>query len=307
MSQSARSNAVGIGVIGIGRRWTDHYRDALSRPGSRGRVVALCDPVAHRAEAEADRLGCEAAEGMTALIERPEVEVLFLLESPWFGLWPIRAALERGKAVFSAVGHRETLDELDRPGPLDSDPGPPVMIELLGRFAPEMLRLRELLATELGPARRVLLGTNAGRSSMTDAAIGLLDRCRSLLPGSDESESRLVRKRERPGSSTRVVSIAFHGGESARLSLVRRETPTGSVSDSIRLAVRTDRGTARIDRDGRLRWSIGDREFEEPVSGGSAVDSMVDQILRRVRGEQSLAPSLDDSRTLERSSHIFES
>ncbi|WP_161602161.1 Gfo/Idh/MocA family oxidoreductase [Tautonia marina] len=318
MSQLGASNEVRIGVIGLGRQWTERYRAALIRPGGRARVVAVCDAVAHRAEAEADRIGCDTVEGLTHLIERPDVEIVFLLDPLWFGLWPLRVAIERRKPVFTSAGHRATLDELSRLNQVPSDPPPLVMTELTSRFAPEMLRLRELLATELGPARRVLVKGLAAagsspatlepdRSSPADAAIGLIDRCRALVQA-NPLNARLVRKSDRPGRQVRVVSIDFSQGATARLSLVCGSTTPEpeEAGEGVKMLVETERGRARIDRSGRLAWSLGADLIREPISGGSATSLMIDHVLRRVRGEQSLAPDLDELRDLERSSRVFE-
>ncbi|WP_169975142.1 Gfo/Idh/MocA family protein [Tautonia rosea] len=315
MSESGVTNEVRIGIIGLGRQWTERYRSALVRPGGRARVVAVCDAVAHRAEAEADRIGCDAVEGLTLLIERPDVEVVFLLDPLWFGPWPLRVAIDRGKPVFSAAGHLATLDELSRLNQTSTNQPPLVMTELTGRFAPEMLRLRELLATELGPARRVLVkglvdGSNASstdvnRSSLADAAIGLIDRCRALVQANPR-DARLVRRSDRPDRRVRVVSIAFSGGATARLSLVSGTSDSEGATEGVRLRLETERGRAWIDRSGRLQWSLGKDLVREPIPGGSATSLLIDHVLRRVRGEQSLVPDLNELRDLERSSRVFE-
>ncbi|MEW4567805.1 Gfo/Idh/MocA family oxidoreductase [Tautonia sp. JC769] len=318
MSQSGASNEVRIGVIGLGRQWTERYRAALIRPGGRARVVAVCDAVAHRAEAEADRIGCDAVEGLTHLIDRPDVEVVFLLDPLWFGLWPLRVAVDRRKPVFTSAGHLATLGELRRPGRLAPDDHPIVMTELAGRFAPEMLRLRELLATELGPARRVVVKglaaagsdpspspIDAGRPTPADAAIGLIDRCRALVHAGP-LDATLVRKSDRPGRRVRVVSVGVSEGATARLSLVCGPPSPQEAGEQVRLFVETERGRARIDRSGGLHWSLGSRLVSEPFPAGSATSSMIDHVLRRARGEQSLAPDLDELRDLERASRVFE-
>jgi predicted dehydrogenase len=278
-----------VGVIGLGRAWSERYRSPMTRPGLGARVVAVCDPVLHRSEAEADRLRCDAVEGITALIDRPDVDAVCLLDDPWFGAWPIRAALGRDKPVFSAVGARATLDELAR-WPAGRAP---VMIELPRRFSPETLRLRELMATEIGPPRRVRarirVPREAGDLRQVDEAIGLLDWCRSLFQAAP-SCCRPLGSIDGGGLALRVVELEFPGGGSARLSL---RTGRG-VSPSATLAVEADRGRARIDARDRLRWSIGGGLVEEQLPPGPPTALMIDHFLRLVRGEQSLAPGPDE-------------
>lgn len=287
MSRSEVGKIVRVGVIGLGPAWVDRYRSPLTRPGVGARVVAVSDPVVHRSEAEADRLRCDAVEGVTALIDRPDVDAVLLLDTSWFGTWPLGLALDRDKPIFCGVGPRAVLDELARrPAPRE---WPAVMTELPHRFASQTLRLRELLATELGPARRVrararVPGAAADRGP-SDQAIGLVDWCESLLQDGAGS-GRLVRKLDRDGRALRVVDLEFPGGGRGRLTL----HAGGGGSHSASLDVEADRGRARIDPRGRLRWSNGSGEVEESLPEGPPTDLMIDHFLRLSRGEQSLAP-----------------
>ncbi|WP_197446731.1 Gfo/Idh/MocA family oxidoreductase [Tautonia plasticadhaerens] len=303
MSRSETAKIVRVGVVGLGRAWADRYRSPMTRPGVGARVVAVCDPVVHRSEAEADRLRCDAVEGVTALIDRPDVDAVLVLDDPWFGAWPLGAALDRDKPVFCAFGPRAALDELARRP--SSRAGTPVMIELPRRFSAETLRLRELLATELGPARRARARARARGPSadpeVSDLAIGMVDWCGSLFqdgPG----PARLSRKVDRDGQALRVVELQSPGGASSRLTLVAG----GGDRPSASLAVEADRGWARIDSRGRLRWSDGSREVEESLPDGPPTELMIDHFLRLVRGEQSLAPGPEELARLDAGGLTFE-
>jgi predicted dehydrogenase len=301
LSRSEAEKIVRVGVIGLGRAWSERYRSPMTRPGLAARVVAVCDPVLHRSETEADRLRCDAVEGVTALIDRPDVDAVFLLDDPWFGAWPIQVAMDRDKPVFSTVGARETLDELGR----WPDGRAPAMIELPRRFSPETLRLRELLATELGPPRRVRARIQVPRETgdlrPADAAIELLDWCRSLFQATPSS-CRPVLEIERGGLGLRVVELEFPGGGSARLTL---RTGNEIIPTTAGLTVEADRGRARIDSRDRLRWSNGGEMVEERLSSGPPTALMIDHFLRLVRGEQSLAPGPDELVLLDTLANAF--
>ena len=301
-------DAVRVGVIGLGGPWPLGFRDALSRAGRPSRVVAVCDPVAHRAEVEAERLGCRVAGGPSALIEAPDVEAVFLLGPLWYGDWPIAVALDRGKPVFvSGALRRAALAVIA--GRPEADP--PLMIELTRRVSAATLRLRELLATELGPPRRldvkaaVDLGDQPLESAAASAACDLLDGCRSIL-GDGVASARIVGRGDRPdGRAVRVVEARTDGAE-ATLTLHVRSRPALGGGSMARLALEAERGRARVDRRGAIRWAVGDRMVIEPAPADlSTIPIQVDQALRLIRGEPSLMPDRTELLVLERFCRLF--
>src|SRR5437868_4711800 len=90
------SEPLRVGVIGLRPLWRRRYRPALRALPDRFQVVAVCDPLAGRAERAAKRLGCAAA-GPTELLERPDIDALLLVDAPWYGLWPVQLACRLGK------------------------------------------------------------------------------------------------------------------------------------------------------------------------------------------------------------------
>ena len=141
-----------VGVIGLGRLWETRHKPSLARMGDRFRVTAVYDPVYRRAELEATQLGCAACEGLAALVERPDVDVIYLLARQWFGLHPIALACAAGKAVYCALPLADDLAELETLAPLVEQSGIGFMPEFARRCYPATLRLKELLATATGPA-----------------------------------------------------------------------------------------------------------------------------------------------------------
>ncbi len=110
-------------------------------------------------EIEAAQLGCAAVEGLTALIERSDVDVVYLLTPQWFGLHPIEIACACRKPVYCALPLASEPEELEALAALVDASGIAFMPEFARRFYPATLRLRELLATTLG-APRLILGQN---------------------------------------------------------------------------------------------------------------------------------------------------
>ena len=145
-----------VGVIGLGRLWEARHKLALAKLKDRLTVVAVYDQVARRAEIEALQLGCRAMDGLVALIDRPDVDVIYLLSPQWFGLHPVEIACALGKPIYCALPLPDDQAELARLDGLIRSSCVPFVPEFARRFYPTSLRLRELLATVLGPPRLVI-------------------------------------------------------------------------------------------------------------------------------------------------------
>ena len=91
---------VGSGRPGTSRRWpgwTDRFR-----------VTAVYDQVCRRAEIEAAQIGCAACEGLSALVERPDVDVIYLAVAAVVRAASDRPGLRGGQAgvLRPAAGRR---------------------------------------------------------------------------------------------------------------------------------------------------------------------------------------------------------
>src|SRR3984893_1437920 len=102
-----------VGVIGVGRLWEPRHKPSLARLEDRFRITAVYDQVYRRAEIEAAQIGCAACEGLSALVERPDVDVIYLLSRQWFGLHPIPLACAAGKAIYCSIPLADDLTELE--------------------------------------------------------------------------------------------------------------------------------------------------------------------------------------------------
>ena len=145
-----------VGVIGLGRLWETRHKPSLARLQDRFQITAVYDTVYRRAELEAAQIGCAACEGLSALVERPDVDVIYLLSRQWFGLYPISLACAVGKPVYCALPLAADLIELEQLARLVNQSGITFMPEFARRCYPATLRLKELLATHLGPPRLIV-------------------------------------------------------------------------------------------------------------------------------------------------------
>src|SRR5437016_3328643 len=89
---------------------------------------------------------------MLVLPPGPGVDVVLLLDSQWYGLWPLGQACRAGKPVFCDPPltrddqHADSLWQLLEPHPV------PALMALRPALAPAVQRLHTLVSGWLGPA-----------------------------------------------------------------------------------------------------------------------------------------------------------
>ncbi|NIP87129.1 MAG: Gfo/Idh/MocA family oxidoreductase [Planctomycetales bacterium] len=144
-----------VGLIGLGRSWQKRHAPILRAMGDRFDVRAVCDQVAHRAQQAARELGARPVGGFRALVNAPDVDAILMLASQWYGALPVMAACDAGKAVYCAVALDIDLKQAEAIKQRVDQAGIAFMAELPKRHAPATSRLKELIATQLGPPRLI--------------------------------------------------------------------------------------------------------------------------------------------------------
>lgn len=311
-----------VGVIGLGRLWETRHKPSLARMQDHFRVTAVYDQVFRRAEIEAEQLGCAACEGLTALIERPDVDVVYLLTPQWFGLHPAYLACKAGKAVYCGLPLAGDLAELERLGQRVEESGIPFMPEFARRCYPATLRLRELLATSLGPPRLILghsrlfgfdryavPGPTTQLSPaplLVDPGSYLLDWCafimqaqpvsicgtrsRVLAPQGDESSEPDFASFVVRFASGATAQVGFGHYHRARWGEASRFLPASGFQ------VFAERGAAWLEMPERIQWSDAEGTHEEKLPLEPTVgDVLNDQFHRLVRKGNSFAPTIHDA------------
>jgi predicted dehydrogenase len=142
-----------VGIIGLGEAWETRHRPALRSLADRFEVRAVCNEVAHLADQAAREFNAQSVDGFRALTEREDIDAVLILSPDWYGLLPIVAACDAGKAVYCAAGldidpeqARQLRDRVEQSGIA-------FMAEFPRRQAPATLRLKELICTRLGKPR----------------------------------------------------------------------------------------------------------------------------------------------------------
>lgn len=311
---------VRIGVIGLGRLWEARHKPALLRLRDKFQIVAVYDQVARRAAAEASSLRCAAEDSLAKLIHRPDIEAIYLLTPQWFGLHPIRLACEARKSIYSALPPVCHPDSLERLTPMIRDSGIVFMPELARRFYPATLRLKELLSTHLGQPR-VILGhtrlfgfdrySTPGPSTQLspvplaiDPGSYLLDWCRHVfgeIPGQVQKVESMIGEENNPDFVG--TTLQFPGGGLAQLSIGRyHRCRWGEATRFLPqpgFQVFAERGAAWVEMPDRISWSDANGTHDERLPMEPTVgDVLNEHFFRRLRGQSSLAPTLDDSLTV---------
>jgi predicted dehydrogenase len=142
-----------VGLVGLGPHWEDRYRPALRVLSERFEVRGIYDQVAHKADRAAREFGCPAVDGVRALCGRDDIDAILLLDRQWIGTLPIRAAADADKAIYCATHLELNPEECAKLRDRVSTAGVSFMAELSRRHAPATVRLKELIATKLGPPR----------------------------------------------------------------------------------------------------------------------------------------------------------
>ncbi|MCC9640808.1 Gfo/Idh/MocA family oxidoreductase [Rhodopirellula sp. JC740] len=144
-----------IGLIGLGDQWQTMHRPALRMLGDRFDVRAIYCNVSKLAESAVSEFQADPVDGYQALVTRDDIDAVLVLENSWLRFLPATAACRAGKAVywasdldFDPVRDRDFMQCVE-------DSGVAFMAGLPRRFAPATLRLKELIATHLGPPRLI--------------------------------------------------------------------------------------------------------------------------------------------------------
>jgi predicted dehydrogenase len=249
---------LGVGVVGLGRRWRYGYKPALQALPRHFSVRAVCDQLLHRAQREARQLGCVASAGPAELCEQAGVEVILLLDRQWFGLWPLELASRARKPVLCAPPLESDEAHAERLLEMVETAGDPVLAEMPLRLAPVTAVVGQLLNDELGRPRLItgdVYGSSRSRrgSSALRGLPGLglgthvLDWCISWL------QEDLVEHSLQMADAVGLAHLQFVFAEGRALSL--RACRGQCRATRVRIGIEAERGQAQIELPRRISWS----------------------------------------------------
>jgi predicted dehydrogenase len=210
-----------LGLIGLGDVWQVRHAPALRALADRFEVRAICDPVRHRAEQAATEFDAEAVDGYHVLVQREDIDAVLVLSPQWFRALPILAACESRKAIYCAVGLDLDAEEAESIKRRVEDSGVAFMAEFPRRHAPATIRLKELLATQLGAPRLLFCHRRSVSDTSGGAAAGLppptfrhiigqVDWCHYVADSEPTYVAGLVHKTDEAAEEDyRMLSIDF--------------------------------------------------------------------------------------------------
>ena len=201
-----------VGLVGLGDVWQMRHAPALRALADRFEVRAICDPVRHRAEQAATEFDAEAVDGYHVLVQREDIDAVLVLSPHWFRALPILAACESRKAIYCAVGLDLDADEAESIKRRVEEAGIAFMAEFPKRQAPATIRLKELIATQLGAPRLLF----CHRRSVSEAVPRhrTVAACRRDVSAHYRA-GRLVSLRRRRPTPTYVMGLVHRTGEDA--------------------------------------------------------------------------------------------
>jgi len=183
-----------VGLIGLGDAWQQRHAPALRSLADRFEVRAVFDQVCHRAEQAAGEFQAAAVDSYQTLVRREDIDAVLMLSPQWYGALPILAACQAGRAVYCAAGLDLEPEEARTVKERVDETGIAFVAEFARRQAPATVRLKELIATQLGSPRLLFChrrlaartpnspptGCSAQHSAIRDL-IELVDWCRYVV------------------------------------------------------------------------------------------------------------------------------
>lgn len=306
-----------VGLVGLGSAWESRYRPALRALGDRYEVRAICEPVAHLAETAAREFNAAAIDGFRALTNREDVDAILILSGQFYGVLPVFAACDAGKAVYCATGLGVDHELARRLCQRVEGSGIAFMAELPRRHAPATLRLKELIATRLGAPRLLFCHTRMPAEDPSRKSceaedpslpnvVELVDWCRYVV-GRDPTSVVGVGHYKQPDSAAvdyQMMSLDFSEegigrGATAQISCGRYIPAAWHEAVAFRpaaaLQVACEHGIAFIDLPSSLTWfDKAGRNMESLESERPVGETMLAQFHRSVTSLLRSTASLQD-------------
>jgi predicted dehydrogenase len=306
-----------VGLVGVGPDWESRHRPALKSLSDRFDVRAVCSEVAVRAEQVASEFGAEAVDGFRALSARDDIDAVLMFSPDWYGTLPIFAACDNGKAIYCAGAMDMDPDMARQVRSRVEESGIAFVAEFPRRCAPATLRLKELIATRLGPPKLLFChrrheydvrGTedNKWTQSMREL-MELVDWCRYTV-GIDPSSVVGIRHQHGFADDYQMFSLDFSSsgsvgtGPIAQISCSNyflRDWPDAfSFRPPAELQVCCEKGVAFVDLPSSLVWFDEAGQHRESLEADRPVgEQLLTQFHRAVTSLVRRTTDLDDTYT----------
>ncbi len=293
--ETTRDQTILLGIVGGSSVWEAGYRAAVLAL-TRGRVAAVFSPQPGDAEHVAQETGGQLFYSLRRMIDRSGVRALLILESGWSRDWAIALATARQLPVFVASPLDESLPRVASALADMEAEGALVVPGARLRATPTSLRLRELIATKLGPIQQLDIDLSGMPGSVDPIVIGVIDWCRWLL----NSTINHIHREARPEGETLVISCSRRSPSTPpvraeiRLSGPELHPPESTSPDARfpRVRIRCQHGEVEILSASHLCWQTSTENSDEILDGDRPGEQvLLDLFLRRVVGGVVPVPS----------------
>lgn len=282
---------ISLGLVGVGPVWEHRYRSAVRRLSHRLAIRAVHDPVSGRAQAAAHDSGAEVCTGLKQLLDHPALDGLLLLDASWYGVAPAFWACERQRPALIASHPATSPCEWQKLHETAQQQSVMLVPELAWRFQPSTVRLRELIASRLGPVRSLRVRLHPGQAQseghFRQSLAFAVDWCGFV---SRQTLGCLTGSRE-PGAPQRFF-LEFQSDIRGRRLNTAEICP--SVMDAaepvdtcgFQAEVDCERGVAFVHDSARISWNVAGevRICEELGSERTEEEVILDQFCRRLVG-----------------------
>ncbi len=283
-----------LGVIGIGPSWERRYRPAVRRLSDRLCIRIVHDPVLSRAQSAAQDTGADVAAGLRQVIEHPGINGVLVLDAGWYGITPAVLACEHHKPAFLANLWTESPALLQDLAEQAQARGVMLVPELSFRHQPATSRLRELIASQLGPVQQISLQqehvdpAHSPCEQLTCAA--LVDWCSYVTRRTIDSAEWMAPRDDRVKPHWRITFRPDVRGNYLPAPAEIVQGPplnTGDPAESnLMAAVECSEGLAILRGATEIQWSLRGAELQCERLDQERTDAevMLDQFCRRLVG-----------------------
>jgi predicted dehydrogenase len=309
-----------VGLVGLGDAWEQRYRTALRSLADRYEVRAVFDQIAHRAALAAADFDAAPVDGFRELLAREDIDAVLMFAAQWHGALPILAACDSGKAVYCATGLDLDAEEAQEVKARVERSGVAFMAEFPRRHAPATVRLKELIATELGTPRLVFCHQRSSARTRNHYPPGsrkpgavrdlveLVDWCCYVVGWSPTAVTGLMHRRgvEQIEEDYQMMSLDFSDpkhpgtGPLAQVSSGRYIPAQWTEAVSYRplagLQVSCDRGIAFVDPPSTVVWFDEAGRHQESLDSERPVgEQLLTQFYRAVTSLVRKTSDLEDA------------
>jgi predicted dehydrogenase len=290
-----RTSLVNLGILGVPADWDERYAEALAALASRVRLLAVYDSQPCRARLAARNLGGSVTFGVRALLEPRQLDAILYLNRNWQREWAADACFARGLPVF--IGQQLLRDSADWEESFDSvRTGILAVPETLLRYNPVMLRLRELMATSLGPLRDVWFSLPRAQQ-VIDAGLSLREVLNWFWSACGASAVRSTVDPEKLSLTSELRFLAsLRSGADVVLVVQTVDLQVVREAGAPFGVIQCERGSVELMGPRELRWICdnGEATSERLHADRSATRVALDLFTRRVAGGLIPVPALPD-------------